>query len=402
MAAVGIVPQTSTSPVDLPVLKDLDFPDMTTAGQFLVSQTEHQDLSTGQCVSSARGVLRNLVQSSHTFRTDINMALPSPPYSDPSSPMDVYSNKNFEGVTQMQTSVEQRSASPPEPKATFQQQHTDKLKSCNQTVTKSKPTRARRSRPPADKPSTPYMEMIARALVAAPGHSLILGDIYAFILQNYPYYQEAPSTWKNAVRHNLTVNDCFVKSGASKGGRGFYWAIHPACVEMFCRGDFRRMQARRAAQQQQHQQSDMAVSDKFLSSAQPSTPSPSPPPVYQVPVQMTNHQLSVNAYQQFFGNVDPYYFNQCYQPLVQPFNSMNTFNYADANFAQQTDTYSRDSVKDCSSLQGELENEKDTQPEFDYKTYISPAASPDLEFRIKQENDHATVGELLGDILTAQ
>lgn len=101
----------------------------------------------------------------------------------------------------------------------------------------------------SNKPSTGYLEMIARALLSAPGHRMILNDIYTYILQWYPYFQTAPSTWRNAVRHNLTVNDCFVKTGNTSSGRGYIWEIHPACVDMFSQGDFRRMQARRLAQQ---------------------------------------------------------------------------------------------------------------------------------------------------------
>lgn len=105
------------------------------------------------------------------------------------------------------------------------------------------------NKPDTAKPTASYVELIARALLTATNYRMILADIYGFILSNYPYYETARSTWRNAVRHNLCVNDCFIKAGRSNSGRGFYWAIHPACVDMFKKGDFRRHQARKLAQQ---------------------------------------------------------------------------------------------------------------------------------------------------------
>lgn len=99
------------------------------------------------------------------------------------------------------------------------------------------------------KPSASYIEMIARALLSTVNTKMILSEIYVYIQEKYPYYKNAPDgNWRNAVRHNLCVNDCFIKSGRSNSGRGYFWTIHPACLEMFSRGDFSRMRARRLAQ----------------------------------------------------------------------------------------------------------------------------------------------------------
>ena len=46
------------------------------------------------------------------------------------------------------------------------------------------------------------------------------------------------------VRYNLSTNECFIKKGRAPSGRGFYWAIHPACVEDFDKGEFNRRLAR--------------------------------------------------------------------------------------------------------------------------------------------------------------
>ena len=77
---------------------------------------------------------------------------------------------------------------------------------------------------------------------------LILADIYQYIHDNYPYFQTAPRGWRNTVRYNLSTNECFIKKGRAPSGRGFYWAIHPACVEGFQKGEFNRRLARQRIQ----------------------------------------------------------------------------------------------------------------------------------------------------------
>lgn len=52
-------------------------------------------------------------------------------------------------------------------------------------------------------------------------------------------------SWRNSVRHNLSLNECFVKAGRSDNGKGHFWAIHPANLEDFSKGDYHRRRARR-------------------------------------------------------------------------------------------------------------------------------------------------------------
>ncbi|KAI0239050.1 hypothetical protein LSAT2_010197 [Lamellibrachia satsuma] len=98
------------------------------------------------------------------------------------------------------------------------------------------------------KPAVSYMTMIAMAILGTPQKRSLLNDIYEFVIRHFPYYERCKSAWRNSVRHNLSVNECFVKSGRAPSGRGFYWAIHAACLDDFKRGDFNRRQARSRAQ----------------------------------------------------------------------------------------------------------------------------------------------------------
>jgi len=41
--------------------------------------------------------------------------------------------------------------------------------------------------------------------------ALPVKEIYAWIVQHFPYFKTAPNGWKNSVRHNLSLNKSFVK-----------------------------------------------------------------------------------------------------------------------------------------------------------------------------------------------
>ena len=98
------------------------------------------------------------------------------------------------------------------------------------------------------KPNESYISLIAKAVLSCPEKRMVLGDIYQYVSDNFPYYRESDPAWKNSIRHNLSINECFVKSGRAASGRGYYWAIHAACFEDFKKGDFNRRQARKRVQ----------------------------------------------------------------------------------------------------------------------------------------------------------
>ncbi|XP_071512970.1 uncharacterized protein [Panulirus ornatus] len=99
--------------------------------------------------------------------------------------------------------------------------------------------------PEEPKPQHSYIGLIAMAILSSPDKKLVLSDIYQYILDHYPYFRSRGPGWRNSIRHNLSLNDCFIKAGRSANGKGHYWAIHPANLDDFRRGDFRRRRAQR-------------------------------------------------------------------------------------------------------------------------------------------------------------
>lgn len=129
--------------------------------------------------------------------------------------------------------------------------------------------------PEEPKPQHSYIGLIAIAILSSPESKLVLSDIYQHILDNYPYFRSRGPGWRNSIRHNLSLNDCFVKAGRSANGKGHYWAIHPANQEDFKKGDFRR----RKAQRKVRKHMGLSVDDDGNDSPSPPPLSMTPPPI---------------------------------------------------------------------------------------------------------------------------
>lgn len=94
-----------------------------------------------------------------------------------------------------------------------------------------------------EKPPFSYVAIITMALNDSQDRRLTLGDIYNYITNKFPYYKKDRKGWKNSVRHNLSLNECFIKVPIKETGgdrKGNYWMLDPAFENMFERGDYRR------------------------------------------------------------------------------------------------------------------------------------------------------------------
>lgn len=61
------------------------------------------------------------------------------------------------------------------------------------------------------KPPFSFSCLIFMAIEDSVDKALPVKDIYIWILNHFPYYRNAPTGWKNSVRHNLSLNKCFKK-----------------------------------------------------------------------------------------------------------------------------------------------------------------------------------------------
>ncbi|XP_064118504.1 forkhead box protein A2-B-like isoform X1 [Macrobrachium nipponense] len=118
------------------------------------------------------------------------------------------------------------------------------------------------------KPPYSYAALIGMAM-RENQNKMTLSAIYKWIKENFVYYKTADPSWQNSIRHNLSLNKCFLKVPRNKDepGKGGFWRLDPEHAETLIDGAFKkrrparpaplsasRSKKRRAIQLQQQQQ----------------------------------------------------------------------------------------------------------------------------------------------------
>lgn len=97
-----------------------------------------------------------------------------------------------------------------------------------------------------EKPMYSYSTLIEMAITSSTQYRMTLAEIYEWIIQNFEYYKYSTKNWKvcvvcdlvdlsflprfrpweqNAIRHNLSLHECFVKVQRHGYGKGNYWTV---------------------------------------------------------------------------------------------------------------------------------------------------------------------------------
>lgn len=90
-----------------------------------------------------------------------------------------------------------------------------------------------------EKPPYSYAILICLAILQSTDGKLTLSQIYHWISSHFPYFQLKDSSWQNSIRHNLSLNDGFIKTAKSSDGKGHFWQVKETSAQKFFKHETR-------------------------------------------------------------------------------------------------------------------------------------------------------------------
>ncbi|XP_023224574.1 forkhead box protein E1-like isoform X3 [Centruroides sculpturatus] len=102
---------------------------------------------------------------------------------------------------------------------------------------------------PNTKPPYSYAALITMAIKSSPEKKLTLNEIYQYFTKEFAFFRNNrnKNSWKNSIRHNLSLYQCFKRippngKGSKKGG---FWIIDPEAEDMYEDNNYLRRRIRR-------------------------------------------------------------------------------------------------------------------------------------------------------------
>ena len=100
---------------------------------------------------------------------------------------------------------------------------------------------------PSIKPPYSYVALITMAIESSENKQMTLNGIYEYIMENFEYYNLRENQgWKNSIRHNLSLHECFIKLPVKggKSGKSHYWTLDTKNEVIFEEGNYKRRRRR--------------------------------------------------------------------------------------------------------------------------------------------------------------
>ena len=97
------------------------------------------------------------------------------------------------------------------------------------------------------KPPLSYIALIAMAISESQTQRLTLAEINDYLMRKFPFFRGEYNGWRNSVRHNLSLNECFQKvlrDPSRPWGKDNYWTLNESTDYTFADGVFKRRRKR--------------------------------------------------------------------------------------------------------------------------------------------------------------